>query len=54
MGRNVMTRILGALLATAWSLLVLVCMGFAGAYQYLAPDIPEASCRCGSIRATAS
>ena len=38
-----MTRILGALLATAWSLLVLVCMGFAGAYQYLAPDIPDAA-----------
>jgi len=27
MGRNVMTRILGALLATAWSVLVLVFQG---------------------------
>jgi penicillin-binding protein 1A len=43
MGRNVMTRLLGALLATALSLLVMVCMGFAGAYQYLAPDIPDAA-----------
>jgi penicillin-binding protein 1A len=43
MGRNVMTRILCALLAAAWSVLVLVCMGFAGAYQYLAPEIPEAA-----------
>jgi penicillin-binding protein 1A len=43
MGRNVMTRMLGALLATALSLLVMVCMGFAGAYQYLAPDIPDAA-----------
>jgi penicillin-binding protein 1A len=43
MGRNVMTRILGALLVTAWSVLVLVCMGFAGAYQYLAPEIPDAA-----------
>ena len=43
MGRNVMTRILGALLATALSVLVLVCMGFAGAYQYLAPEIPDAA-----------
>ena len=42
-GRNVMTRILGALLATAWSVLVLVCMGFAGAYQYLSPEIPDAA-----------
>lgn len=38
-----MTRILGALLATAWSVLVLVGMGFAGAYQYLAPEIPDAA-----------
>ena len=38
-----MTRILGALLAFALSVLVLVCMGFAGAYQYLAPDIPDAA-----------
>ena len=38
-----MTRILGALLATALSVLVLVCMGFAGAYQYLAPEIPDAA-----------
>jgi hypothetical protein len=33
MGRNVMTRILGALLAAGLSVLVLVGMGFAGAYQ---------------------
>ncbi len=38
-----MTRILGALLAAALSVLVMVCMGFAGAYQYLAPDIPDAA-----------
>ena len=38
-----MTRILGALLASALSVLVLVCMGFAGAYQYLAPEIPDAA-----------
>jgi penicillin-binding protein 1A len=43
MGRNVMMRILGALLATALSVLVLVGMGFAGAYQYLAPEIPQAA-----------
>ena len=33
MSRKFMTRILGALLAFALSVLVLVCMGFAGAYQ---------------------
>ncbi len=38
-----MTRILGALLAAALSVLVMVCMGFAGAYQYLAPEIPDAA-----------
>jgi penicillin-binding protein 1A len=43
MGRNVMTRILGALLAAGLSLLVLVGMGFAGAYQYLATEIPQAA-----------
>jgi penicillin-binding protein 1A len=43
MGRKFMTRILGALLATAVSVLVLVGMGFAGAYQYLAPEIPDAA-----------
>jgi penicillin-binding protein 1A len=43
MSRKFMTRILGALLATALSVLVLVCMGFAGAYQYLAPEIPDAA-----------
>jgi len=43
MGRKVMTRILGALLAAALSVLVMVCMGFAGAYQYLAPEIPDAA-----------
>ena len=42
-GRNDMTRILGALLAAALSLLVMVCMGFAGAYQFLAPEIPAAA-----------
>jgi penicillin-binding protein 1A len=43
MGRNVMMRILGALLATTLSVLVLVGMGFAGAYQYLASEIPQAA-----------
>jgi penicillin-binding protein 1A len=43
MGRNVMTRILGLLLAATLSLLVMVCMGFAGAYQFLAPEIPAAA-----------
>jgi penicillin-binding protein 1A len=43
MGRNVMKRILGALLAAGLSVLVLVGMGFAGAYQYLAPEIPQAA-----------
>ena len=38
-----MTRILGTLLAAALTLLLLVCMGFAGAYQYLAPEIPDAA-----------
>ncbi|MDH5175278.1 MAG: penicillin-binding protein 1A [Gammaproteobacteria bacterium] len=38
-----MTRILGALLAAGLSVLVLVGMGFAGAYQYLAPEIPQAA-----------
>ncbi len=43
MDRNVMMRILKALLAAALTLPVLVCMGFAGAYQYLAPEIPQAA-----------
>ena len=43
MSRKFMTRIIGALLATALSVLVLVGMGFAGAYQYLAPEIPDAA-----------
>ncbi|MDH4311043.1 MAG: penicillin-binding protein 1A [Gammaproteobacteria bacterium] len=38
-----MKRIPGALVATALSVLVLVCMGFAGAYQYLVPEIPDAA-----------
>jgi penicillin-binding protein 1A len=38
-----MTRVLGGLLALAFTLLLLVGMGFAGAYQYLAPDIPDAA-----------
>ncbi|MCX7052986.1 MAG: penicillin-binding protein 1A [Proteobacteria bacterium] len=38
-----MTRIVGVLLATTLSVLVLVCMGFAGAYQYLAAEIPDAA-----------
>ena len=42
-GRNDMMRILGALLAAALSLLVMVCMGFAGAYQFLAQEIPAAA-----------
>jgi penicillin-binding protein 1A len=42
-GRNVMTRVLGGLLALALTLVLLVAMGFAGAYQYLAPEIPDAA-----------
>jgi len=42
-GRNVMTRVLGGLLALALTLVLLVGMGFAGAYQYLAPEIPDAA-----------
>ena len=38
-----MMKVLGALLAAALSVLVMVGMGFAGAYQYLAPDIPQAA-----------
>jgi len=38
-----MTKIPGALLAAALSVAVMVCMGFAGAYQYLAPEIPDAA-----------
>jgi len=37
-----MTRVLGGLLAIALTLVLLIGMGFAGAYQYLAPEIPEA------------
>jgi penicillin-binding protein 1A len=43
MGRNVMMRFLGAVLAAAISCVVLVGMGFAGAYQFLAPEIPQAA-----------
>jgi penicillin-binding protein 1A len=43
MGRNVMSRILGAVLATGLTFIALVAMGFAGAYQYLAPEIPAAA-----------
>jgi penicillin-binding protein 1A len=43
MGRKVMMKVPGALLAAALSLAVMVCMGFAGAYQYLAPEIPDAA-----------
>jgi penicillin-binding protein 1A len=38
-----MTKALGGLLALAFTLLLLVGMGFAGAYQYLAPEIPDAA-----------
>jgi penicillin-binding protein 1A len=38
-----MMKVLGALLAAALSVAVTVCMGFAGAYQYLAPEIPDAA-----------
>ncbi len=38
-----MTRVLGGLLALALTLVLLVGMGFAGAYQYLAPEIPDAA-----------
>ncbi|HSO46445.1 MAG TPA: transglycosylase domain-containing protein, partial [Rhizobiaceae bacterium] len=38
-----MTRVLGGLLALAFTLLLLVGMGFAGAYQYLAAEIPDAA-----------
>ena len=43
MGRIVMMRVLGALLAAVLSVLVLVGMGFAGAHQYLAAEIPQAA-----------
>ena len=43
MGPDVLKRILVALLALALSLALLVVMGFAGAYQYLAPEIPDAA-----------
>jgi penicillin-binding protein 1A len=38
-----MTRVLGGLLALAFTVVLLVGMGFAGAYQYLAPEIPDAA-----------
>ena len=42
MSSNVLTRITAALAASVLSLALLVLMGLAGAYQYLAPEIPEA------------
>ncbi|HEX9208816.1 MAG TPA: PBP1A family penicillin-binding protein [Steroidobacteraceae bacterium] len=42
MSRNVMTKVTAVLFGTVLSLAVLVLMGFAGAYQFLAPEIPEA------------
>ena len=38
-----MTRFLVALLGLALAFAVVVMMGFAGAYQYLAPEIPDAA-----------
>ncbi len=43
MGRNFMKRFLAALLGTLFAMPVLVLLGFAGAYQFLEPDIPEAA-----------
>jgi penicillin-binding protein 1A len=40
---DVMKRFLAALLALLFSLIALVVMGFAGAYQFLAPEIPSAA-----------
>jgi penicillin-binding protein 1A len=40
---DVIKRILAALLALAFTVLALVVMGFAGAYQFLAPEIPDAA-----------
>ena len=42
-GCDVMTRLLAALLGIALSLALLVLLGFAGAYQFLAPEIPDAA-----------
>jgi penicillin-binding protein 1A len=42
MSSNVMTRLAATLAAIVLTLAALVLMGFAGAYQYLAPEIPEA------------
>jgi penicillin-binding protein 1A len=42
MSSNVMTRVAATLAAFVLTLAALVLMGFAGAYQYLAPEIPEA------------
>jgi penicillin-binding protein 1A len=42
MSSNVLTRVAAALAGIVLSLAVLVLMGLAGAYQYLAPEIPEA------------
>ncbi|NJD30434.1 MAG: PBP1A family penicillin-binding protein [Gammaproteobacteria bacterium] len=39
---NVLTKVTGAVVAALLSLALLVLLGFAGAYQYLAPEIPEA------------
>ena len=41
-GRYVM-RMLAALLGALFSAAVLVLLGFAGAYQFIAPEIPEAA-----------
>jgi penicillin-binding protein 1A len=42
MSSNVLKKVMAALFAAVLSLALLVLMGFAGAYQYLAPEIPEA------------
>ena len=42
-GLDVMKRLLAALLALLFSVPALVLMGFAGAYQFLAPEIPSAA-----------
>ena len=38
-----MKRLLAALLALLFTVPALVLMGYAGAYQFLAPEIPEAA-----------
>ena len=42
-GSDAMKRVLAALLALLFSAAAAVTMGFAGAYQFLAPELPEAA-----------